>query len=279
MANMLARCIKPWFLIVAVCLLGGGVANAAGVTVEADALVKEGIELRRRGNDDAALRKFQKAYSLAETPRNAAQLGLCEQAVGRWSDAEKHLSIALEKISDSWISKNRDVLRESLELAKANVVRLDFIGGPPGATLKVNGQEVGNLPLSEPVKANAGQVHLSVTSVGYVRWSSMLTLQGGQYQRVVIEMARESETGGRLAVAENKQFVPMPPDNIKPDIGSREMPQAVAPEGGSKRGLWLWTGAAAVVVGLVVAAIVISSGDSSSNGTCPAGVDVCAAQN
>src|SRR6266705_1743487 len=71
---------------------------------DADALIKQGVELRRAGNDQQALERFRRAYDLAPTPRALAQMGLAEQALARWVDGEAHLAKALIAPQDAWIS-------------------------------------------------------------------------------------------------------------------------------------------------------------------------------
>ena len=88
------------------------VAVAAGLPVVQaqpksanEALISEGIALRKRGRHQEALRKFREAHKLEATPRAAAQLGLCEQALGQWVEGEDHLEEALKAAKDPWIAK------------------------------------------------------------------------------------------------------------------------------------------------------------------------------
>src|SRR5260221_25029 len=77
---------------------------------DADAFIKQGIALRRALKEQEALTAFRRAYELAPSPRAVAQIGLAEQALGRWADAEAHLLTALEAVSDPWIDKYRTPL-------------------------------------------------------------------------------------------------------------------------------------------------------------------------
>jgi len=69
---------------------------------EEEALIRRGIEYRKALDDLSARAEFQKAYDLTHSPRAAAQLGLAEFGLGRWEDAEAHVSEALRKPSDPW---------------------------------------------------------------------------------------------------------------------------------------------------------------------------------
>src|SRR5215471_3743382 len=77
---------------------------------DAEALVKRGVELRKKGHDREALAEFQKALAIRETPRVLAQIGLAEYALGLWLPAEEHLNGALHHPSDPWIQRNRAAL-------------------------------------------------------------------------------------------------------------------------------------------------------------------------
>jgi len=61
---------------------------AASAATEADAALKRGIDLRRRGDDAQALAEFQRAYAWYRSARALAQIGFAEQGLGRWHDAE-----------------------------------------------------------------------------------------------------------------------------------------------------------------------------------------------
>src|SRR3982751_2270792 len=89
----------------AVVLIAGALVGAArqARADDAEPLIRRGIELRRAGRDAEALEQFRQANQLAPSPRAAAQIGLAEQALGRWLDADGHLRAALAAPSDPWI--------------------------------------------------------------------------------------------------------------------------------------------------------------------------------
>jgi hypothetical protein len=70
---------RRFLLLFVVCVLG---TRAAGAAEDPEALIRQGIELRRAGQDARAEGYFRRTYQLAATSRTAAQLGLCELAVG-----------------------------------------------------------------------------------------------------------------------------------------------------------------------------------------------------
>src|ERR1044071_3638585 len=82
--------------------------SLAGATARADPssgeMVDKGIQLRREHRDAEALAQFKRAEQLNPAPRIKAQIGLAEQALGQWVEAERDLNLALSANEDPWIA-------------------------------------------------------------------------------------------------------------------------------------------------------------------------------
>lgn len=182
--------------------VGSAVARAASPSEqEIEALVQRGNELRRSGDDQGALPLLEKAYALAPTPRTAVQLGLVEQALGRWAEADLHLTNGLKATKDPWIQRNRSIIEDALGRVKVNVARVEITGEPVGAEVLVGGRPVGKVPLGEPVRVSAGSVDVELRAPGYRSMLRTLTVAGGQYQPVVIRLERVAKDGTPLGAA------------------------------------------------------------------------------
>src|SRR5881394_2965042 len=68
-------------------------------------LNSKGVALRIAGNNRGALKVFHQAYDMTHSPRATAQLGLVQQALGRWELAEPLVAKALQSPDDPWIKK------------------------------------------------------------------------------------------------------------------------------------------------------------------------------
>jgi hypothetical protein len=149
-------------LTLSLCLTACGIAVAAPMddaevfVKRGFVFVKRGIELRKELKDREALDQFRRAYQLAQTPRIEAQMGAAEQALGSWLDAESHIASALSATTDQWIIKNRPVLETSLAAIRTHLGMLEVIGGPEGADIKVDGRQLGKMPLASPQRVAAG---------------------------------------------------------------------------------------------------------------------------
>jgi hypothetical protein len=171
--------------------LAPGTAWAATPAEEAEALVRQGNQLRSAGDDQSALPLFEKAVQVHPSPRTWAQLGLVEKALGRWAEADRHLTDALKGGQDPWIQKNLTVLEKTLAEVKRQVARIEITGEPVGADVLINGRLVGKVPLPQPVRVNAGTVDIELRAPGYKPTLRTVAVVGLQYQPVVIRLERE----------------------------------------------------------------------------------------
>jgi hypothetical protein len=114
--------------------------NALGIAGEdPEALIRQGIELRKTGEDARAEGYFRRAYELAVTPRTAAQLGLVELAVEDYVHAQDHLEEALG-YQDAWILEHLTALKTSRDFARRHLFQIEITGAPPNATVTLEGR-------------------------------------------------------------------------------------------------------------------------------------------
>jgi len=204
-------------LLAAALLIAAPRARAAdSPTVEAETLIRQGVELRRQGQDERALPFFQKAHELSRTPRSAGQLGLAELSVGYWLDSERHLAEALAYPDHPWVAKNRASLEQSLKKARANIGEVT-VTGLAGAEVRVNGSVVGQLPLAAPLRLARGPVELELSAPGHVTARRTLTI-AGEAQTVAVTLEAESArtSGGGGGAKDTGGANPLPPPHPLP---------------------------------------------------------------
>jgi hypothetical protein len=172
------------------CLPGIALAQSSGG--RADELIRKGVELRKRGDDRAALGVLREAYAAAPTPRAAGQLALAEQALGQWVAAEGHLTEALRVPSDPWVRKNHASLTEALKTIQAHLGRVAVTGDPPGADVYVDGQPVGKLPLADPVRVAAGSVEVELRAPGFVTAGKTVVVPANGYEQTFVGLFRQA---------------------------------------------------------------------------------------
>jgi hypothetical protein len=164
--------------------------------MDSEALVRQGVELRKQGHDDLALPLFERAYAASPSGRTAAQLGLVKDALGDWVEAERLLQKSLV-LGGAWVEKNRPALEDALKAMQSNIGDLTVTGTPPGARIAVDGRPVATLPMVASVRLMAGQRHLVVSAPGLADFSRDLTIVARQ--SAIVEVHLEAP-GPSLAV-------------------------------------------------------------------------------
>jgi hypothetical protein len=167
---------------------------AAGADGEAEALVERGITYRRNGEDAEALPLFQRAEQLApESTRVKVHLAATYQALGQWEAADRYLTRALEDPTDVYIQKHQATLAAARRTIDAHIAQLRILGDQPGVEVRLNGRLIGELPIAETVRIEAGIYTLEAHLDGYYPITRSVALAGGAFVRETVELTPRSE--------------------------------------------------------------------------------------
>ena len=173
-----------WIVLALLPVLASAVSSPVRAATEeeqqAEALIREGVQLRGQDQTARALPLFEKAYRLARTPRTAGQLGLCELELGSYAEAELHLSEALATPNHPWIAKNRMTLKRELDVARANVGELSLIVSPSTAEVLLNKKRADKVGLGVPIHVTKGPVELEISAPGYEPVRQIVTVVAGK---------------------------------------------------------------------------------------------------
>jgi hypothetical protein len=165
------------------------VSRSSGAQTEASlSLLRHAEQLADQGHDDDARAEFQRAYEMDRTGRAAAELGLAEQRLGRWVDAERHLREALAATSDRFVQRHRDDIQGAYDVNQQHVGRLEVHGEPAGAEVFVNDARVGSLPMSEPIVLLGGNATVTLRAEGYAPEVRPTVITPGQVTREMIQL-------------------------------------------------------------------------------------------
>lgn len=217
-------------------------------SVDVDALVREGVSLRRQQRDAEALGAFERAWEARSSPMVRAQIALAEQALGRWRAADAHLREALDA-NDPWIDRNRAMLTDALRAIDERLGTIEVIGPPEGATLAIDGEDVATFPLRSPVRWASGTASVSVRCDGHRTVERQVTFEPGV-------LLRESITLRPLPPPEPAPVTPVvtvtPVEHIAPLVVSAPSRRETSREVGA--GPWV-LGAAGVGLGAIGLAV------------------------
>jgi len=150
-------------------ILPAPLAHAAEADAdEPEKLIKTGNELRKKGDNLRAFGYLQRAYDLSHTPRAAAQLGLCEQALGRFAEAESHLTEALAS-RDAWVDDKRASLQQTRDGARKHLGRVHVTGAPAQTTVVSGESPSRKLPADGMLWLPGGATTLTLEADGGLR--------------------------------------------------------------------------------------------------------------
>jgi hypothetical protein len=164
--------------------------NAQREQDSADALIEQGIALRRSNDDEQALDLFRRAEQLApDSMRVKVHLAAAYQALGQWEEADHYLSAALANPADPYVQRYRSTLATARQVIDRHMGTLQLSGGPPGTEVRLNGRTITTLPMRQPVRLAAGIYTLEARLAGHYSITRSVTLTGGALSRESISLA------------------------------------------------------------------------------------------
>jgi tetratricopeptide (TPR) repeat protein len=166
----------------------------AGRADELDRLVNEGIALRNTGQPATALERFKRACELERSARTLGHLGLAEVELKQWLRAEEDLQASLAAKDSEWLRQHRQMLEKQLDKVRPHIGELAIIG-PVGATVFVDGQRVGALPMSKALRVGEGPVVVTAQAEGLPPLRETATVTGGGVATVELAATKAVTAG------------------------------------------------------------------------------------
>lgn len=180
-------------LLVSGCLVASAPrAASAQEAPSLEALIQEGIRLRREGDDEKALDVFRQAERLQPSSvRVLLHLATAAQAAGHWVDADTYIRRVFDYRDDPYYRRYQSDIAMVEQLIAARVGRFQVVGAPRGAEVRLNGRVVGHVPMDEPHRLEAGNYQLEVVSNGHYALRRPQRIPGGVLTREVVELSPE----------------------------------------------------------------------------------------
>src|SRR5450755_1343281 len=132
----------------------------------ANLLFKKGKIAFNEGKYTDALRIYDEAWHLKQSPDIAANLAQTEAELGKHRDAAEHFAFALAHLLPSSTDEQKTALAAGLEIEKKEVGTLHVTLEPADAALNVDDAPV-TLPTNGDVYVEPGDHRASVTREGY----------------------------------------------------------------------------------------------------------------
>jgi tetratricopeptide (TPR) repeat protein len=155
---------------------------------QADDLTRRGTELSKKHQWAEAEALFQKAWAIKHSYDIGGNLGLAELALGKHRDAAEHLGFGLKSFPANGKPSHRELLREALERARAEVEAVSITVNMRGAEISVDGKAVGTSPLAEDLFVDAGARVIEAKLEGYTSARQDVVAAKGTAQAVTLTL-------------------------------------------------------------------------------------------
>ncbi len=294
------------FLVVGA-LLGAFVASPAwgqggarcGAAAQARTLKERGDSLMESGRSAEALPAYEQAFAACKDPALLYNLGRAHLALADFPKALEYFE-RFSAEAPSELKGRVAGLARLIEEQRGKVSTLVLTSNVPGARVRLREKTLGTIPLSGPMRVNAGKAVLEVTAEGYLTFSREVVLPPGGSTTLEANLTARTQTGVlavRSPVPDVLVFVdgsPFGKAPIEHDFavgahrvlvrrdGYREAERAVSLARNERKEVtltpeyitpitskwWFWTGVVGVVAaGVVTTVVVVRTEKSPDRGT------------
>jgi hypothetical protein len=176
-------------VVVVACTFGSGGLASAAEDAAVEALIQRGIELRRNSADEAALTVFLEAEAQDPTSvRVLLHVVTAAQGAGKWLMADSYMRKVSALSDDPYYRRHADAIEVVRRAIAARIGTFQVDGGPDGATVRLDGQLVGTMPMAQPTSIEAGAYLMEVHKPGFYRLRRNVVISGGVLTREPVSL-------------------------------------------------------------------------------------------
>jgi len=167
---------------------------------EAKAAYDSGRLLFEDGDSPGALAKFSHAYDVSHDARLLWNMASCEKELRHYARAAELIGRYLQEGGDRISASQRKSALETQTALTAFYASVKLSGVPDGATVLVDGTQVGQTPLTEPLLLDLGTRALRVEQAGFVPFEKNVEIAGGGELEVPVTLSPVPEISVAPAV-------------------------------------------------------------------------------
>jgi len=165
---------------------------------QAKQLFYQGNALRKAGDYQRALERYQRSRALVVSVPNTLNAAYCLEQLGRAAEALEYHEELLTVLGGQLSESDRAAIADSMTKLRPKVGSIDVSASVAGL-LVVDGRMRGNLPLMAPVRVMPGRHVLRVIKDGYETFETEVTVRAAQSVSVDARLKRLTRAG-RLRV-------------------------------------------------------------------------------
>lgn len=236
-------------VLVLVTILNARAASAESADAareEARAAFEEGLELVQQERWEDALEAFDASLQRYPTQTALFNRALCYGLAGRPVDALRDLEQHIAEYGESVDSERRQAVEEEIERQRRRIGQLSVEADSDViAQVLVDGIEIGETPLAEPIAVNPGRHQVTLRAEGYESLSQWVEVGSGDETSLLFELAELPE---EPATTQPIEPVDEPP--LRPDTGR-----------GLRIGGWISAGLAVAALGAALGLFLFNNGE------------------
>lgn len=161
----------------------------------ADDLYRRANEAYDHGKLEEAYALYTQAFALKKSFDIAGNLGHLEAKLGKHRDAAEHIAFSLSVFPPNGNVAARDKQRAVLATLKQSVGTLTIETNVPGATIVVDGKELGSAPLGREIYVDPGSHTIEAKRTGYRTAREDRGLTAGASAAVKLNLVQGGDTG------------------------------------------------------------------------------------
>jgi len=155
---------------------------------QAQALQVEGVRLLQKGDNRAALAKFNEAFALVQSPKIMFNMGKAYRALGNDVEALRAFDTFLDEAPYAPKASRADAEHE-VQALRPKLSYIEVETEDTGSTVRIDGREMGKAPLVRPVVVAPGSHEVKVEKTGMVAETRSVAPIAGQKLRVVVKLS------------------------------------------------------------------------------------------
>lgn len=140
-----------------------------------------------------AIAKFKRAYELSGDPRLLWNQAVCEKELRHYARSAELIRRYLAEGADLLEPQKKDEVQRILDSLKRFSSRVVFSGVPNGASLRIDGEAIGVMPLSGPLVLDLGTHKIEISFPGYQTWVREVDIPGSAPVNVRVKLEPETQ--------------------------------------------------------------------------------------
>jgi hypothetical protein len=186
-------------------------AQSAADKKRAQDLQVAGVRLLERGDNRAALQKFEEAIRIFPSPKILFNMGRAHAALGEDVDAVNDFERFLDEAPYA-PKESRDEAQKIIETLRPKLSYVEIGTDDVGSRISVDGHEVGVAPLARPLAISPGPHEVRLEKVEMIAETRSVSPVAGQKVRVFVKLRPIAEAKTAIVAP------PPPPPPIKDTV-------------------------------------------------------------